>query len=266
MNDPLRSMLKFWLVRYEKNALKTLSEIENNHTIVFFGCLFILFYLYIACKFDFFYNKLFKKRQFWYVMRFLKTKITKANQHFAGHPEACLVNRAFIKPEEHFQKTSDLLKKEEPFEKNSHSESARKAETTKKSPHYDSSKNIVKNYGRAICSFILSDVGVPYLKPMILRERVRLEELRTYISNEKEGIDGISSFRRLLLPNECDEEKVIAYKNILKEMSVIFIKDFSVNWIFSGRLRDKLAHLKCRYKMLRRVLDPSHFTYLKNTL
>jgi hypothetical protein len=193
-------------------------------------------------------------------MRFLKTKIAKANQHFVGHPEACPINLALIESEERFEKTSDSTKKEESLEKNSHTD------TSKKSPHYDSSKNIVKNYGRAICSFILSDVGLLYLKPMIARERVRLEELRTFISNEKEGIDGISSFRRLLLPNECDEEKVIAYKRILKEMSVIFIKDFSVNWIFSGRLRDKLAHLKCRYKMLRRVLDPNHFTYLKNTL
>ncbi len=193
-------------------------------------------------------------------MRFLKTKLAKANQHFADHPEACPINLEFLKSQEPFEKASDSLKKEEPFERNSH------AEPSKKSPHYDSSKNIVKNYGRAICSFILSDVGIPYLRPMIVRERVRLEELRTFISNEKEGIDGISSFRRLLLPNESDEEKVLAYKIILKEMSVIFIKDFSVNWIFSGRLRDKQAHLKVRYKMLRRVLDPNHFTYLKNTL
>jgi len=198
-------------------------------------------------------------------MRILKKKLARAKQYLLAHPPENLTSNEPIKKEEYLDPERDFQAiKEEVSYEISHSENQKKS--PKKSSHYDSSKNIVKNYGRAICSFIISDLGVPYLKPMLAKERVRIEELRTFISNEKERIDGISSFRRLLLPNESDEAKVIAFKNILKEMSVIFIKYFSVNWIFSGRLRDRLAHLKCRYKMLRRILDPCHFTYLKNIL
>jgi len=207
-------------------------------------------------------------------MRFLKKKLARAKQHLLTHPPEHLISNQPTKKEEDFIQTRERdfqAIKEEASLEISHSESSIiKIEAQKKSPkksaNYDSSKNIVKNYGRAICSFIISDLGVPYLTPILVRERVRLEELRTFISNEKERIDGISSFRRLLLPNESDEAQVIAFKNILKEMSVVFIKYFSVNWIFNGRLRDRLAHLKCRYKMLRRVRDPCHFTYLKNIL
>ena len=133
------------------------------------------------------------------------------------------------------------------------------------STQVNSSKNIVKNYGRAISAFTLSDIGLPYLQPLVRREAIKIEEFKAFISNGKENIDGISSFRNMLLASGEDSEKTVAFKKVLSEMSVVFIKYFSVNWIFSSKLRNKIAHLKCRYKMLRRVTDPVHFTYLKTS-
>jgi hypothetical protein len=62
---------------------------------------------------------------------------------------------------------------------------------------------------------------------------------------------------------KSDTEKEMEFKNILKKLGEIFIKNFSVNWIFSGKMTYKEAHLKFRFKMLRRIRNPELFTYLK---
>lgn len=132
-----------------------------------------------------------------------------------------------------------------------------------KTSQLNSAKNIVKNYGRAICSFALSDIALFYLEPLMKNKNIKLEEFKSYVSTGKERIDGISSFRSLLLVTSEDSVKIQEFKKILRDMSIIFIKDFSTNWIFSSKLLDKMSHLKCRFKMLRRVMQPEHFTYLK---
>ena len=126
-----------------------------------------------------------------------------------------------------------------------------------------STKTVVKNYGKAIASFVISPIAVPYLSPLIDREGVSIEEFTRYIAEAKEKIEGIDTLRALLLVESHDIRKVAAFKRIFQNMSEIFIKYFSVNWIFSGRMQNKQAHLKFRFKMLRRIQNPQLFTYLK---
>jgi len=66
-----------------------------------------------------------------------------------------------------------------------------------------------------------------------------------------------------LLVTSEDSAEVAAYKRVFQGLSIIFVKFFSVNWIFSGKLFNKLAHLQCRLKILRRIKNPEHFTYFK---
>ena len=127
----------------------------------------------------------------------------------------------------------------------------------------DSARNIVKNYGRAIASFCLSDIAVLYLDPLILEEEVQISRFKSFILSVKENIDGISSLRSLLLANRDDVKEVAKFKKIFQKICIVFIKYFSVNWIFSSKLKDKITHLNCRFKMLRRVMNPEYFTYLK---
>ena len=209
-------------------------------------------------------------------MRYLKNKVARAHQIYGQFIRECLsdddsslVDRkeatSLLPQTQDFDKLASTLpelKSSITKEPKSLSEASEK--TTRSQLHLNSNRNIVKNYGRAIASFCLSDVAVFYLDPFAIQENIPLERFKSFVLAAKENIDSISSFRRLLLVTREDHEETAAHKRIFQKMCVVFIKNFSVNWIFSSRLKDKIVHLKCRFKMLRRVMDPEHFTYLKS--
>lgn len=124
-------------------------------------------------------------------------------------------------------------------------------------------KNIVKNYGKAICKFSTSPMALPYLQDLIQAEGVQLTGFVNFVNLIKDQIDGLHHFRSVLLPNRRDDAETAAYRRIFKSAGLIFIKLFSVNWIFNSKIVHKIAHLGFRFKMLRRIQNPELFTYLK---
>jgi len=126
-----------------------------------------------------------------------------------------------------------------------------------------SAKNIVKNYGRALANFASSNLALPYLTVLYRNEESRIKDFRKFIAAKKKQARCIKGLRNLLIAQDDDTEAIASFKGVFKDLSVIFIKCFSVNWIFSGKLCDKITHLKYRFKILRRIRDPEHFTYLK---
>ena len=132
---------------------------------------------------------------------------------------------------------------------------------------FTSSKNIVKNYGRALTNFALSKTAIPYLLPFLQKEKIELKEFREFISSRKDKINCIVKLRELLLVKKEDTEKIASIRRIFQKISEIFIKFFSVNWIYSSsKLYDKMTHIKCRFKLLRRIRDPENFTYFETVL
>ena len=130
----------------------------------------------------------------------------------------------------------------------------------------ENSKNIVKNYGKALCAFASSPIAIYYLETIIKKYSytfVKLAAFMEYIRGKKEGINSINSLRRLLVVGKNENKEMAAYKHIFQEVSIIFLKYFAVNWIFNGKLVQKKIHLDFRFKMLRRVQNPKLFTYLK---
>jgi len=131
------------------------------------------------------------------------------------------------------------------------------------------SKNIVKNYGKALCSFASNKIAVPYMEDILKRkplESMRIKEFMEFIKGKKESINSIESLRKLLVIDENQDDTLIkSYKELFKEVSIIFLKYFAVNWIYSGKLLHKNAHMQYRFKILRRVQNPEHFTYLKTS-
>jgi len=125
------------------------------------------------------------------------------------------------------------------------------------------SKNIVKNYGRAMSSFACSEMAQPYLGPIAEEENVTVAGFHQWIQANKENIDGIERLRWLLIATPKDSASTVAYKKIFQSLCVIFLKFFTVNWIYGGKLTHKQVHLDYRFKMLRRVRNPEIFTYLK---
>jgi len=125
-------------------------------------------------------------------------------------------------------------------------------------------KNIVKNYGRAICSFAVSHIAFPYLNQILKENDITLDEFIRYVKEIKDKIDGLYHFRSTILVTEADSPDLIAKKKAFAFIGEIFIKYFSVNWIFNSRVFHKEAHLKFRFRLLRRIRNPEFFTYLKD--
>ena len=126
-------------------------------------------------------------------------------------------------------------------------------------------KNIVKNYGKALCAFASSKLARPYIDAVIAKkgyEGVNKQKFMEQMKEKKETTNSMESLRRLLMESSEDNEEDVMFKTIFKEVSIIFMKYFSVNWIYSGKLVHKNAHLKFRFKMLRRIKNPEFFTYL----
>lgn len=188
-------------------------------------------------------------------MRFLKNKIALSAQ-LRAH-EAIIGAKPEIKEVPNLPKTKPKTK-ETPVRASKNTEKSDKNKEDTKS-----TKTVVKNYGKAIASFAISQIAVPYITPYLDQENVKLADFVGYIGKAKETIEGIDTFRTLLLVKEGDDDKVAAFKRIFRETAEVFIKYFSVNWIFSGRMMNKKVHLKFRFKMLRRIMNPELFTYLK---
>jgi hypothetical protein len=125
------------------------------------------------------------------------------------------------------------------------------------------SKNIVKNYARAMSSFAYSEISLPYLELLADEENVQVAGFHAWIQDNKENIDGIERLRWLLIPTPKDSAAIVGYKRIFQKLCIIFLKFFSVNWIYGGKLAHKQVHLNYRFKMLRRIKNPEDFTYLK---
>jgi len=134
--------------------------------------------------------------------------------------------------------------------------------------NYDvkSTKNIVKNYGRAICNFILAPISKVYLVDILKKhgDSVTLKQFSEFIKNKKEDVDCIERFKAMLMIKIGDSSSEKTFKSIFLDIGEIFIKYFSVNWIYNGRLTYKESHLNFRFKMLRRLRNPELFTYLKS--
>jgi len=193
-------------------------------------------------------------------MPHLKKKINSARKSLVTNS---LKGKASPPKEKDIQETIDNTKTE-PTDCASETTSKRPSRTVKRDQSKPSSKNIVKNFGKAMCSFASSELSMPYYQKINASLKVNIEDFQDYIHKKRDLIDSIDSLRTLLLIGQSDDDVMIGYKKIFQEISIVFIKYFSVNWIFQGKMSHKQAHLKARYKMLRRVQNPLHFTYFKD--
>jgi hypothetical protein len=125
-------------------------------------------------------------------------------------------------------------------------------------------KNVVKNYGKAMCSFACSEIAKPYLSPILKEEKAKKDKFITWVQNNKENVDNIESLRSALLSSENDSTEIAGYKRSFQKISLIFLKYFCINWIFSGKLTHTQTHLMFWHKMLRRVKNPELFFYLQH--
>jgi len=126
-----------------------------------------------------------------------------------------------------------------------------------------SSLNIIKNYSRAMTNFAVSDLARPYLSKILDKKGVGMENFLSFIEERKQSVNCIKKLREML-PSDETGDKFEGVKTVFQDICILFLKMFSVNWIFSSKVTDKLAHLNCRFKIMRRIKNPQHFTYLRS--
>ena len=134
-------------------------------------------------------------------------------------------------------------------------------DSTKNQCH--NTKNISINYGKAIISFAVSHLAIPYLEPWLKDAKIAYPEFIAFLEKSKESIGGIKGLRSLLMTCPEDNPQMLAYKNTFKVISEVFIKYFSVSWIIHGKVVHKMTYLKYRFNMLRRIRNPENFTYIR---
>lgn len=196
-------------------------------------------------------------------MPYLKNKVNSARQNNSSISRANAQKLQILDQTQPTSLKTKVEARKEPSKKDS-KKSSQTVSKTKRDQSKPSSKNIVKNFGKAMCSFASSELSLPYLNRINVNWDVNLENFQEYIQKKRDLIDSIDSLRSLLLIMKNDDEVIVGYKKIFQEISIIFIKYFSVNWIFQGKMSHKQAHLKARFKMLRRIKSPQHFTYFKD--
>jgi len=133
------------------------------------------------------------------------------------------------------------------------------------SPERTPSRNIIKNYSRALTTFALSSMALSYLETIIQREGsiLTLKDFLDFVKENKKRVNCIKNLREMLLVSPYDDKKIACMKKVFKKICEIFLKFFSVNWIYNSKISDKMMHMKYRFKMLRRVRNPEFFTYLE---
>lgn len=187
-------------------------------------------------------------------MRYLKQKIARANE-YQKLMQASELSRK--QQESAMPSFENEIKIEIKIEEYSLPEQKKKA---KRSP----GNNVMKNYANAMVNFALSRMAEPYLTRCPEVRGMPPQMFRQLLSSNKRKTNSMKSFRELLVIDEKDCEVTKVVKSLFRETSKVFLKYFSVNWIYNSRLNDKQKYLKYRMKLFRRVEKPEQFTYLES--
>jgi hypothetical protein len=112
-------------------------------------------------------------------------------------------------------------------------------------------------------NFAVSPLAAPYLKTILPKFGSNLATFHNFFQKKKRSVNCIKKLKEVL-PSEIRRTAPnFAEKLVFQELCIVFLKLFSVNWLFNSKIDNKLSHLNYRFKILRRIKDPDHFTYLK---
>jgi len=194
-------------------------------------------------------------------MPYLKAKVNRALVKIESSVKVEASSEFNLKTEE----VNSLQQLKKPIRPSENQSVTFKKSTVGLKKEVQSNKNIVKNYARAMVNFAVSTLVLPYLDKIIQTEtKVNLNDFRMFMQEQKEDITSIKNLRELLLVSKTDDENVKIYKRVFQQTCVIFVKFFSVNWVYNSKVSDKVTHVKYRFKLLRRIRNPEYFTYLEN--
>jgi len=74
----------------------------------------------------------------------------------------------------------------------------------------------------------------------------------------------IKKLREMLLMGADEGEEDLEFKITFQKICIVFLKFFCANWLYDSKIAEKVMHLKCPFKIMRRGRTPQYFTYLKD--
>lgn len=114
-------------------------------------------------------------------------------------------------------------------------------------------KNIPKNFGKAIITFILK--SKKQLESFLQSENIKYSELIYFLKPRRKRLHSINELKKIWI-----DEK---YGKALRAISESFLKKRSFDHIFNSRITHYGIHIKYRSELRKILKNPEEFHHLK---
>jgi hypothetical protein len=115
-------------------------------------------------------------------------------------------------------------------------------------------KNIPKNYGKAIISFI--EKYRLEVSEICDRTGVPFEDFEEEMIAAKKTINTIADLRRLWVEHK--------YAKCMRIISNLFLRKYSYSYIFNSRICNFSSHIKYRHRICEAIKNPRAFRHIKD--
>ncbi|CAD8186504.1 unnamed protein product [Paramecium octaurelia] len=159
------------------------------------------------------------------------------------------------KPKENVneQKLAKRIRKRIPVEESSDSF---RVNRKKKGPKVNDTKNITKNFSKAIISYIINEKEL--IQKFMTNEQY--DGFITLLKNKKNQMTNIKQLRDLWVDTGRNPE----FNKVFRIISQYFLKCQAVPYVYNSRISNTAWHLKYRQNLLRAVREPENFKFIKD--
>ncbi|CAD8152300.1 unnamed protein product [Paramecium octaurelia] len=158
-----------------------------------------------------------------------------------------------LKQPKNEQKLTKRIRKRIPVEESSDSY---RVHRKKKGPKVNDTKNITKNFSKAIISYILND-------EKLIQKFITSEQQDSFINilkNKKNQMTNIKQLRDMWVDNGRNPE----FNKVFRIISQYFLKNQAVPYVYNSRISNTAWHLKYRQNLLRALREPENFKFIKD--
>lgn len=117
-------------------------------------------------------------------------------------------------------------------------------------------KNIPKNYGKAILTFILKSPSTARVTAML---GLNLPEFLMEIRKMKNKINSIEGLRKMWGSDSLNN----VFKKCTRILSYEFMRKQCLRYIFYSKVRNFGTHIKYRQKLIEGIENPLEFSHIK---
>lgn len=141
----------------------------------------------------------------------------------------------------------------QPDQENSAASSLEKQPEAKEQRVKNETKNIPKNFGKGIITFI--EKNERKIRALLRQERVTYSCFIAMMRQEKKSINTICDLRRLWTHE--------VYGKCLRIISNLFFRKHALDYIFNSRISNYASHIKYRQSLWKAIENPLEFSRIK---